>query len=270
LSNDYNDLEQAVATVTKAFEVKQKNHILQSAKLELEVLNNQRNSIFVEGSFKISNMIYLWKTDIEEPSEAEIHHVIKELIIKDTTLLTHVFNSKYKDFATRYNVLYPLSVDIINPAGINVTTINGNELNEVPDQEMQATMDQYFPRAVLPTATNNQQLLSTQDSATVTTLANTDTQTDEMDDDYELIPTHHHLHESDLLKLLRILKEVFVASWSTELRKINNRLIELKMAKFIKTTSITTATDAAAAVVANEPAADMQQLNELIEKKVEE
>jgi hypothetical protein len=42
------------------------------------------------------------------------------------------------------------------------------------------------------------------------------------------------------------------------------------MAKIIKTNMSAKATDKAAAIVASEPVADMLQLNELIEKKVEE
>jgi hypothetical protein len=42
------------------------------------------------------------------------------------------------------------------------------------------------------------------------------------------------------------------------------------MAKFAKASLTTKATDDAAAIVANEPAADMQLLNELIAKQVDE
>jgi hypothetical protein len=253
--------------VTKAFEKQQKRHIIQSAKLEKEVLENQRNSIFIEGLYKISSMVYFWKTNTEDTNEAEIHHLIRELIKKDSTLLMFVFNSNYGKFATQYNIVYPLSKNIINPAGIDITNDNAEATEILPEG-----LDRYFPRASIDN-NNNQPLLNTQDTATVTTLATTTASTqDDMDDDedYEVVPTNHQLHDVETTRLLRILKDVFVASWSNEKRRLENQAVEIKMAKYIKMQLTLKATDDAAALVANEPAADMKQLNELIEKKVHE
>jgi hypothetical protein len=278
LSTDYTTLERSVENVKNAFEKRQKAYILQSAQLEMKVLNNEKDAIFIEGLFKISSMIYLWKTDIEpDIDEVVIHHVIKDMLRKDSTLLTHVFDCKYTTFATQYNTVYPLSINIIHPAGINVDPATDIDIDEIPAADAQATMDQFYPRvsvAAATTTTNNLELLNTQDNATATTLATTTTNTQDTQDmdnvQYEELPMHHILPESELMRLLRILKEVFVTNWSTEKRKLENKLVEAKMAKFIKSTLINKATDDAAAVVAAEPAAEMQQLNQLIEKKVEE
>jgi hypothetical protein len=271
LSNEYNQLVTNAAAITTAFEKQQKRNIIESAKLEKEVMEKQRNSIFIEGIHKISTMIYVWKTDKDDNNEAEIHHLLKDIINKDATILTHVFNNNYNEFATQYNIIYPLSTNIINPAGIN-TPVDEIENNELPDALLRETMEQYFPRRGSTNAANQQ--LHTQDTATVTTVATTTASTqDYMDDDediYETQPTHHLLHDVEVMRLLRILKDVFVTSWSTERHNMENKAAEVKITKYIKTQLITKATDEAAAIVEQEPAADMKQLQEIINKQINE
>jgi hypothetical protein len=294
MSNEYNTLVTDAAQVTAAFEKQQKRNIVRSAKLEKEVYENQRNTIFIEGIYKISCMIYHWKTDTDETNEAEIHHLIKELIKKDSSLLTYAFNSNYGQFATQYNIVYPLSSNIINPAGINIEATAATA-NVPPAAVIREGLDRYFPRTTVPhnnndtnnninsnnntnnnvtvNNNNNHQILHTQDTATVTTLATTASTQDDMledDDEFEIIPSHHLLHETEVQRLLRILKDAFVTSWSNEQRRMENKTIELKMAKYVKTQLTTKATDEAAAIVANEPAAEMKLLHEIIDKKVNE
>jgi hypothetical protein len=270
LSNEYNQLVTNAELVTAAFEKQQKRNILESAKLENEVMEKQRNSTFIEGLYKISAMIYIWKTDNEDIIEAEIHHLIKDIIKKDSTVLTHVFNSNYGQFATQYNTVYPLSANIINPAGTNIN-IDDLDNEELPAAILRQGLDRYFPPATTTTVATQQ--LHTQDSATATTLATTTASNqDDMDDIeeiYEVLPTHHSLHNTELMRIpvVRILKDVFVTSWSNEIRRLETKATEIKMAKYIKTQLVTKATDEAAAIVANEPAADMKQLQEIIEKK---
>jgi hypothetical protein len=75
--------------------------------------------------------------------------------------------------------------------------------------------------------------------------------------DYETIPTKHALNTSDVIMLLQILKDVFVHGWSSELKSIRQKALVLKMARFSKQALLTKATDEAAAIVSNEPAADL-------------
>jgi hypothetical protein len=58
----------------------------------------------------------------------------------------HVFNSKYAQFATQYNIVHPLSNNIINPAGVD-TTVDNNNQNETAAEILPAGLDQYFPQA---------------------------------------------------------------------------------------------------------------------------
>jgi hypothetical protein len=274
-STEYNDLAKSVDEAKTAFEKKQKQHIIQSAKLEVEVMVKQRKLIFIEGIFKITGMIYLWKTDNDEINEGEVHYIIKDLIERDSVILLHSFNNDRTDFITNYNIIYPLAANII--------TLNNDDddidIDEVPAIAVHNTLDQYFPRANNTQANN--QLLSTQDSTTVTTagltasttqdsVSQNDTTDDTENLQYEVLQINHPLLESEVLRLLRILRDVFVASWTNEQKKIENKQLEVKMARFAKMNLISNATDEAAAIVANEPAANMVQLNELIEKKVEE
>jgi hypothetical protein len=174
-------------------------------------------------------MIYLWKVNTEDVDEAKIHHVVKDIIRKDNTLLTHVFTTRYKDFATKYNTVYPLSVGILNPAGIDVNANSENDIDDIPINDLHGTLDQYFPRVNIATAaasTNSQELLNTQETTTVTTVALTETTTQDMDeDDYEILPTHHELPDAEISRLVRILKEVFVTNWSTKQRKLEQKLV---------------------------------------------
>jgi hypothetical protein len=266
MSTQYTDLAQAAEQVTNAFEKKQKQHIKQVAALEVEAMEKERQSNFIEGLFEITSMMYLWKTINDDIIEKDIHHIIHDIIQRDDSLLLYVFKAKYKDFVTAYNTVYPLSLGIITQADTNNTNNEFSDDIEIPRHALQATIDQYFPGN---NRTNNQQLLSTQDTQTVTTAASTQASLNDDDDGVEVIMQYHPLHEADLCKLTRILKDVYVHSWSTELKNIENRLLEAKMTKFTKARLLTKATDEAAEIVANEPAASMQQLDEIINKKVE-
>jgi hypothetical protein len=132
LSNKYNQLVSNWELVTAAFEKQQKRNILESAKLEKEVMETQRNSISIEGLYKISAMIYVWKSDKEEISEAEIHHLIKDMNKKDSTILMHVLDSNYGKFVTQYKIVYLLSPNIINAAEINI------DMDNIDNEELPA------------------------------------------------------------------------------------------------------------------------------------
>jgi hypothetical protein len=80
MSNDFQDLARAADQVKIAYEAKQKQHILQAAKLEIEVLQHKLNNLFIKGIYKISSMMLLWKTEHQDVVEAEVHHIVRELI----------------------------------------------------------------------------------------------------------------------------------------------------------------------------------------------
>jgi hypothetical protein len=147
-------------------------------------------------------------------------------------------------------------------------------INEViyPQTQLQRTLDQYIRRSPLS------ETLATQDSYThatssitgTTTDDHTDTQTVDSNNDYEVAPTNYTLHIHDIVLLTRILKDIFVHSWTNEQKKYEEKLMKVKMTKFSKMALTTKSTDEAAAIVANEPSADMKLIEELIEKKVNE
>jgi hypothetical protein len=269
LSNEYNDLAQAAEQVKTAFEKKQKQHIRQVATLEVNSMVKERQGHFIEGLFEITSMIYLWKTNNDEIIEQDIHHIVQDIIKRDDSLLLYTFNAKHNEFITSYTTVYPLSTEIMNESANNNNN-NNNGLSadiDIPPHALQATLDHYFPAN---NQQQNQQLLNTQDTHTVTTAASTQASLKDDDDFIEEIMQYHPLNESDLVKLIRILKDVYVHSWSTEQKNIENKLLEAKMTKFTKLKLLTKATDEAAEIVANEPAASMAQLEEIINKKVEE
>jgi hypothetical protein len=280
-SNDYNDLTIAVEQVKDAYEKKQKKHVLLSANLELKALHGKRNSIFVEGIHKLCCMMQLWKTKYLEVVEGEVHHIVKHILTIDNSLLMHVFNCNYTEFAQQYNKEYPLSVTIISTVNININNNNNDDSmldvdiddNVGPQTQVQRTMVQYLRRSP------RSEPLTTQDSYTNTTASltgtsiddQTDTQTVDSDnDDYAVAPTTHTLHINDIVLLTRILKDIFVHSWTNEQKKIEDKLLAIKMTKFGKMTLTAKATNEAAAIVANEPSADMKLIEELIDKKVSE
>jgi hypothetical protein len=273
-SNEYNDLATAVEQVKAAYERKQKLHILQSARMEMKALLNKRDTIFIEGIFKLASMMQLWKTSYEDVVEGEVHHIIKQIINMDNSLLMHVFDCKYESFIQEYTKLYPLSITIFtenNTLDDSMDDISINEI-EIPPAS-QRTMDEFL------VTTTQTEPLTTQDNGTHTTASLTTTEASEelinyrtrnSSTEYETAPTVHTLKIHDIVTLTRILKDIFVHSWSNEKTKLENKLLTIKMAKFSKMTLTAKATDDAAAIVANEPSADMKLIEELINKKVNE
>jgi hypothetical protein len=216
-------------------------------------------------------MIHLWKSSRDEVDEKELHYIVKDVIKRYNSVFIHVFKTNYKDFASEYNRLYPLSVQAINPAGIEVTDLSDNTDMDIPDTALHAKLNYYFPRNN-NNSNNNQQLLLTQDANTVTTAGSTiaSSDTNDVDGSVTEIPMEHTLYEGEVFKLIRILKDVFVHSWTNEETSICNKMMEAKMTKFSKLHLLTKATDEASEIIANEPSADMLQFQEIIDKKVEE
>ena len=140
-STKYNDIATAVEQVKSAFEKQQKKLILQSAKLETEVLQSKREALFIDGVYKLACMMQLWKTNYEDINEGEVHNIVKDVFHNDTSLLLHVFNCKYDDFAAKYNIIYPLSTDIIknNNSDAMDDTEFGTDI-DIPPTALQQTL----------------------------------------------------------------------------------------------------------------------------------
>jgi hypothetical protein len=97
---------------------------------------------------------------------------------------------------------------------------------------------------------------------------NNDNDEDDIPEDIEIITPTHPLRQDDVYLINIIAKDIFVTSWTTEKKKLDNKATEIKMTKYVKLALLTKATDDAAAIVANEPTADMPQLSEIINKEV--
>jgi hypothetical protein len=277
-SNLYSDIARAADKDKKEYEMKQKNHILQAAQLEIGVARKKLDNLFIDGIYKISSMMLLYHTDCDEINEIEVHHIIKELIDRDPTLLKHVFESNHTLFINQYKILYPLSANAFS--NNEAMDDDSNSIIFPPADIVQQTLDSYLTQNSsassstdpLLTQTSIQQHTATTSSLTqATTNSNTTVQGNvDVQEVYEQLPTTHPLREHDLYALHRLIKDVFVNGWTQELNNIKHKALSVKMAKFSKLALITKATDEAAAIVANEPAAEMQQLNDIINKKVAE
>jgi hypothetical protein len=276
----YSDIALAADNDKKAYELKQKNHILQAAKLEIEVTRKKLDDLFIEGIYKITSMMLLYHTDCDEINEMEVHHIIKELFNRDPTLLKHVFQNNNDLFTNRYRVLFPLSANVFHHN--DDMSDDGSAIVFPPEAAIQSTLDAYLTQNSVASISNDPLQTQTQTSiqhrtattASLTVASTNDETTVPNDGDvldvYEQLPTTHPLREHDLYALHRLIKDVFVNGWTQEIKNIKHKALSVKMAKFSKLALITKATDEAAAIVANEPAAEMQQLNDIINKKVAE
>jgi hypothetical protein len=273
LSTNYHDLVDSVEQVKTAYERQQKRNILQAAKLELEILQDQRDQVYIEGIHKITTMIYLWKLNTDTIDERHIHSIIKEMIDTDNSHIFHVCNMDFHNFTQKYIAKYPLAEQVMD----NNTTMTDDD-NFTMNTNIHNTLDQYFPRTQDSTLIENR----TTTTAATTTVATTNTTqspnnttntTDDVNDDdipndIEVITPTHPLRQDDIYLLNRVAKDIFVTSWTTEKKKLEDKALEIKMTKYVKLALLTKATDEAAAIVANEPTADMPQLSELINKEV--
>jgi hypothetical protein len=129
LSNKYNDLVESVEQVKTAFEKQQKKNILQAAKLEMEVLQDQRDQIYIEGVHKVTSMIYLWKQNTNTVDENHIHAIIKEIINIDNSHLFYACNMDENTFTQKYVAKYPLAEQTFNDNNNNVQMEEDNTFN---------------------------------------------------------------------------------------------------------------------------------------------
>jgi hypothetical protein len=277
-SNLYSDIARAADDDKKDYELKQKSHILQAAKLEIGVARKKLDNLFIEGIYVISRMMLLYHTDCDETNELEVHHIIKELFNRDPTLLKHVFESNSALFINQYVVLYPLAANVFRSN--DDMSDDGSAIVFPTEATIQQTLDAYLTQnSVASTSTEPLQTQTSIQQRTATTASSTQALTnddtdepadDDVQEEYEQLPTTHPLREHDLYALHRLIKDVFVNGWTQELNNIKHKALSVKMAKFSKLALVTKATDEAAAIVANEPAAEMHQLNDIINKKVAE
>jgi hypothetical protein len=202
--------------------------------------------------------------------ERHIHSIIKELIENDNSHIFHVFNMDFNTFTQKYIAKYPSAEQIMD----NTNTRMADDDNLFHNIKLNNTLDQYFPRtqdsnltAITTVATTTIATAATTQNTNNTTNSNdTENNDDDIPEDIEIITPMHPLRQDDVYLLNQIAKDIFVTSWTTEKKKLEDKAIETKMTKYVKLSLLTKATDEAASIVANEPTANMPQLTEIINK----
>ena len=294
-SDKYEALAASVKNCNDTFETKQKENILKAAELELEVLSNEKKSLFCEAFYEIAAIFFLWKTKSNEVDEKSVHTIVQETTLYDIMILKHVFTHDYKaQFNDHYNKMYPTSVgivekkdefggisdDILSQIPMPTTTTRANTISNYYGLEAQRNTNTSASTVSLATTTTTTTDKEDEDSEKnynydndYNTTYNNNNDNDKNDDgkdddDVMVVDDPTVLRRPDIMQLSRLLTKSFVTPWIQHLAAVETRMMNANLAKYATSRIKSKATDKAAAVVANEPSATPQIMSELIKKAV--
>jgi hypothetical protein len=290
-SDKYDALVASVKECNTIFETKQKENIILAAELELEVLSNDKKTLFCEAFYEIAAIFYLWKRKCKDIDEASVHKIVLETLSFDISILQYVFDTDVKiHFINHYNKIYPTSVGIVTiDDGFNSLSDELLSQIQLPTSRLPTTntIEHYYginnqrPTIAttttpnLPTedvdneATYNYDNDYTNDNTTNNNNNNNnDINNKNSDDDIMTDNQPSILHHQDIIQLSNLLQKSFVTTWTKHLNETETRILNATLAKYATLRIKSKVTDRAAAIVASEPAATPQIMSDLIKKAV--
>jgi hypothetical protein len=113
MSQQYNTLVLASDDLKKEYELKQKEHILEAARLEREILTQDWQLLMIDAMFRIVSAIYLWRTTAPDVVQEDIHRIIKHIINMDRTFYRGIFNN-HDNLVTVYHRIFPDLLGILS------------------------------------------------------------------------------------------------------------------------------------------------------------
>jgi hypothetical protein len=203
--------------------------------------------------FRIVSAIYLWQTTAPDVVQEDIHCIIQHIITVDRTFYRGIFKY-HDDLVTVYNCIFPVLLGILiieTPNNDNMVDhkSNGTAVASLPSKKStgQQTDNRYFNRT----------------SRTSNVTQGTTLETNQH------VPLKLPLQI--IQKVTSIFHEVFVEPSEQYKKETEEKLLLLKVSKYINASMASKATDNAA-IIANEPTLEAKhlQVQDLNDQRVNE
>jgi hypothetical protein len=259
-SEEFKSLAESTTTKIKTLQNDLKANILQASKLENELLLKDTMTLYCEAANKLGTISLLAQTKQTTVSAEAIDKFVLYSVAKEQRSLHYINAGMFDDFVTTYTRHYPNNYNIVfennTPAVATRPTTTRATTRVLTGAEASAAFAEHLSQLERDSDTSDME-------AETTTRTNTDTIHVRNVPNYTNTFSH-----TTVTNFGNLLYQLFTASWAAYIVEHDNKLLNIKLQKFAKSTMETKATDNAARLLNSEATVDPQTLQDLIRQNV--